>query len=361
MEPYFETLFRHKLLFLFLLIVIPTLGVGYAIDQRQIDFQSTGTVWAEKPAFLDTGQDWNQWSTPAENQAGNVQEFIQTNSFALDVLRQTDLSNQLGNAVLAQQTLTDFRKNIAIRSVGTHLLAISFTDPNPKVAQQVVTAVIDTFNTEVLANATSTGSVTIAFYQKQLDDVNAKLADTTAAIRGYLDAHPELGRPTGDTLNQMIASTSFAAQNPQFVNLVQQQGALQKQQQSYQSTIDQLTLSKDSAPIGAQQAFRVMDAPGLPTSPISSLKKFAMSIGLGFGAALGFVLAGTVLLTALDGTARSPRLAQRQLDIPAFAPLPLLRSRRAAFFRFRRRFRQREVRMLLALQARGVPALPPGR
>lgn len=361
MEPYIETLFRHKLLFLFLLIIIPTLGIGYAIDQRQIDFQSTGTVWAEKPAYLNTGQDWSQYMTPAENQAQNVQEFLQTNSFALDILRQTDLNSQLGTDVLAQQTLTAFRKNISVRAVGSHLLTISYTDTSPRVAQQVVTAIIDTFNKEVLANATSSGSVTIAFYQKQLDDVNAKLADTTAAIRAYLDAHPELGRPTGDTLNQMIASTSFAAQNPQFVNLVQQQGALQKQQQSYQSTIDQLTLSKDAAPIGTQQSFRVMDAPGLPTKPISSLKKFALSIGLGVGAALGFVIAGVVLLTVLDGTARSARTAQRLLGLPAFAPLPLLRSRRAAFFRFRRRFRQREVRMLLALQARGVPALPPGR
>jgi uncharacterized protein involved in exopolysaccharide biosynthesis len=359
MEPYIETLFRHKFLFLFLLILIPTLGVGYAIDQRQVLFQATATVWAEKPSFLDTGQDWNQWITPAQNQAGNVQEFVQTNSFALDVLRQTDLSSRLGNELLAQQTLIQFRRNLAVNAVGTHLIAIAYTDPNPKVAPQVVSAVISTFNKEVLANATSDGSVTIAFYQKQLDDVNAKLADTTAAIRAYLDAHPELGRPSSDRMNEMIASTTFAAQNPQFVSLVQQQGALQKQQQSYQDTIDQLTLSKDAAPIGTQQAFRVMDAPTLPTKPISNLRKFAAEIGLGFGAALGFIVAGTVLLTFLDGTLRSARLAPRQLGLDAYPALPLLRPKRAFFFR--RRFRQREVRTLLALQARGVAALPPGR
>jgi len=82
MERYFETLFRFKWLFLFVLVLVPSLGAGYAIDQRQVLYQSVGTVWADKPAYLDiASQDWNQWNTPAQNQASNVQEFLQTNRF----------------------------------------------------------------------------------------------------------------------------------------------------------------------------------------------------------------------------------------------------------------------------------------
>jgi len=34
MERYFETLFRFKWLFLFVLVLVPSLGADYPIDQR---------------------------------------------------------------------------------------------------------------------------------------------------------------------------------------------------------------------------------------------------------------------------------------------------------------------------------------
>lgn len=354
MERYVETFFRFKWVFLFILVLVPTLGVGYAIDQRQVLYQSTGTVWADKPAYLDIATtDWNIYISAAENQAGNVSEFLQTNSFALDVLGQTDLRSSLTTPALAQTTLTDLRKNVSIRPIGTHLIAISYSDTQPKVAQQVVQAIIDTFDKEVLSSATAQNSVALSFYQKKLQDATTKANDTTASLRAYLGAHPELLQgSTGSQaqVSQLVANAAFAAQHPDLVKLVQDQQADVKLEQQYQDQVNQIEFSQSSQSVGTAQSFRIMDAPTVPTQPVSSKKKMALEIGIAVGAALGFVTGGVVIFSLLDGTLRSASLASARLQLPVFVTVPLLQERRGLLKR--RRFSRRNVRRLLALEAR---------
>lgn len=354
MERYVETFFRFKWLFLFVLIVVPALGAGYAFDQQVVLYQSTGTVWTDKPAYLDIASpDWNQWDTPAQNQAGNVQEFLQTNSFALDVLRQTDLRVYLTTPLETDRTLALLRKYISVRPIGTHLLAISYSYMQPQVAQEVVQAIIDTFNKEVLSSADSQNSVALAFYQKKLADAKAQAVDATAALRSYLNAHPELTQ--GSTapqaqVSQLIANAAFSAQHPELVKLIQDQTAAAAEQTKFQNSVDQIEFSQSSATVGTAQSFRIMDAPVVPKVAQSSKRKLALQIGIAGGAALGFVVVGVIILTLLDTTLRSAKRAAERLQIPVYATVPLFKERRGWIRR--RRISRRNVRTLLALEAR---------
>lgn len=351
MERYVETFFRFKWLFLLVLIIVPALGIGYTFKERQVLYLSTGTVWAEKPAYLSVSSDWNQWNTPAENQVGNVQEFLQTDSFALDVLKQTALRSNLATAQEQLKTLDNLRKRVNVAPVGVHLLAVSYADPQPVVAQQVVQAIIATFNQEVLATATGTDSVTLAFYQKKLDDANVQAVNTIAALRTYLDAHPEIARSTTpQNVSSLIANATFEAQHPELVRLIQAQSSAASQQQELQKEVDQIQFNQSSQTVGTQQSFRTMDPPLAPTQPESTKRKMALQIGIATGAALGFVVVGLVILTLMDTTLRSPTVAASRLHLPIYASVPLLRERRSWFRR--RRVRRRNVRALLALQAR---------
>lgn len=351
MERYIETFFRFKWVFLFLLVLVPTLGVGYALDQQQKLYQAVGTVWTDKPAYLDTATTWNQYISPAQNQAGNVSEFLQSNTFALDVLKQTDLRSGLSSPLTAQATLATFRKQVSVAAVGTHLLAISYSDTDPKVAQQVVQVVITTFNAEVLSTSNSQGSVTLAFYQQKLSDAKLKVANATAALGTYLNAHPELQQvTTNQNVSQLIASANFEAQHPELVKLIQNQSTASKDEQDLQTKVDQIQFTQSSQTVGTEQSFRIMDAPALPDKPISNRKKLALQIGIALLAAVGFVVGGVVLLTILDSTIRSANEAAQRLHLPVFAAVPLMRERRELVRR--RRNRRRSVRALLALQAR---------
>lgn len=354
MERYVETFFRFKWVFLFVLVVVPLLGVGYAIDQRQVLYTSTGTVWAEKPAYLAiAAADWNQWGTPAQNQVGNVSEYLQTNSFALAVLRKTDLRTNLITPLATQQTLDLLRKYVSVRPIGTHLLAISYSDKQPQAAQQVVQAIIDTFNKEVLSSADVQNAAALAFYQKKLAAAQATANDATAALRSYLNAHPELTQGSAAPsaqVSQMIANASFAAQHPELVKLIQDQTAATAAQTNYQNQVDQIQFSQSSENVGTSQSFRIMDAPVLPKTAQSSKKKLALEIGAAGAAALGFVAGGVIVLTLLDSTLRSARVATARLDVPVFVAIPLLKERRPWFRR--RRVSRRNVRSLLALEAR---------
>lgn len=353
MERYVETFFRFKWLFLFVLLAVPLLGTFYAFKTQLVLYTSTGTVWAEKPAYLTIAStDWNQWDTPAQNQANNVQEFLQTNSFALDVLNQTDLRGSLTTPLATQITLATLRKNVSVRSVGTHLLAISYSDEQPKAAQQVVQAIIDTFNKEVLSSADSQNSVALAFYQKQLADATAQANDATAALRSYLNAHPELTNGSAGPpvpVSQLIANASLAAQHPELVKLIQDQTAATAQQTKLQDNVDQIEFSQSSAAVGTAQSFRIMDAPIVPTTAVTSKKKLLLPIGIAGLAALLFVAGGVIIMTLLDSTLRSARVASQRLPVPVFVAVPLLKERRNSLRR--RRYSRRSVRVLLALEA----------
>jgi uncharacterized protein involved in exopolysaccharide biosynthesis len=353
MERYVETFFRFKWLFLFVLVVVPLLGAFYAFESQLVLFTSTGTVWAEKPAYLTIAStDWSQWDTPAQNQANNVQEFLQTNSFALDVLNQTDLRANLTTPLATQVTLAKLRRSVSVSPVGTHLLAISYSDQQPRAAQQVVQAIIDTFNKEVLSSADSQNSVALAFYQKQLADATTQANDATAALRSYLTAHPELTNGSAGPpvqVSQLVANASFAAQNPELVKLIQDQTAAAAEQTKFQNSVDQIEFSQSSAAVGTAQSFRIMDAPVVPKTAQTSKKKLLVPIGISVVAALLFVGGGVILLTLLDSTLRTARVAGQRLAVPVFVAVPLLKERRSWFRR--RRYSRRSVRTLLALEA----------
>ena len=353
MERYVETFFRFKWLFLFVLVVVPLLGTFYAFESQLVLYTSTGTVWTEKPAYLTVAStDWTQWGTPAQNQASNVQEFLQTNSFALEVLNQTDLRADLTTPLATQLTLAKLRKYVSVNPVGTHLLAISYSDEQPRAAQQVVQAIIDSFNKEVLSSADSQNSVALAFYQKQLADATARANDATAALRSYLNAHPELTNGSAGPpvqVSQLIANASLAAQHPELVKLIQDQTDAGAEQAKFQDSVDQIEFSQSSATVGTAQSFRIMDAPVVPKTALTSKKKLLLPIGIAGLAALLFVVGGVIIMTLLDSTLRSARVASQRLPVPVFVAVPLLRERRSWFRR--RRYSRRSVRALLALEA----------
>lgn len=351
MERYFETFFRFKWPFLLLLVSIPILGAGFAIKQQQVLYQATGTVWTDKPAFLSTATTWDQYISPAQNQADNVNEYLQSNSFALDVLRQTDLRAHLTSPSQTQTTLTDFRKQVSVTAVGSHLLAIRYSNESPKIAQQVVQVIISTFNKEVLSTSTSQSSATLAFYQKQLGDATVKTAEATAALGAYLNAHPDIQKGTAkQDVSQLVASANFAAQHPELVKLIQGQDAATKAEQQLQSQVDQIRFTQSSQTVGTEQSFRVMDPPTVPSKPASNKRKIALELGIAVLIAVGFVVGGVVLFTVLDTTLRTTNDVARRLHLPACGGIPMMKERHGLV---RRGFvSRRSVRALMALQSR---------
>src|SRR5579859_4344121 len=198
LERYVETFFRHKWVLLFILFLVPTLGIGYAFDQKTTLYDAGATVWTQKPAFLSILGDWSQYQTPAQIQAANVHELLQTQYFDNEVISSTDLRFRMTTPQSRVAVIDHLRKKTVIEPVGTHILSIKYPDEDPKVGVQVVQAIIQAFNKEILDNLNSQGTVALGFFQKQLAQATTKQSDATAALSAYINAHPELSTYSSD-------------------------------------------------------------------------------------------------------------------------------------------------------------------
>ncbi|MCL4509152.1 MAG: hypothetical protein M1296_06470 [Chloroflexi bacterium] len=358
MERYIEAIFRHKLLFFCLLVLVPAAGVVYAFKNESRLYQSTATVWAEKPPYLSTIGDWNQWISAAQNQQSNVQEFLQTDSFDVAVLSQTDLRGYLSNPLVRQQLILDIRRYATVTTSGQNLVTISFSSPNARVSSQVVKAIIEQFNKDILAQSSAQGSAALAFYEQQLAQANKRLADATATLRSYFEAHPALINTSLDKADTLLSNAAFTAQYPEVIKLIQARDTADKEQQSLQSQVNQIKFSESSNAIGQGQAFRIMDEPNIPLHPVVQRRELIIPIAL--SAAASITLAGIALVAFafFDHAIYSASVAAQELQLPVFGTLPYVPARRRLFPR--RRIVRRDIRTVLSMEvAASSRQLPP--
>ncbi len=353
MERYIETFFRYKWLLLFILVLLPTLGTGYALDKRQVLYQATATVWAEQPPYLTVTADWNQYISPAQNEASAVQEYLQTDVFDVKVLEETPYRDQLLSPVQQLTVISNLRKYASILPVSEHLVIVGYSDPNPQVAVQVVDAIIKNFNSQMLSTLHNEGAVALTFYQQQLAQAEANLATDTAQLKAYFDAHPELGNlpQTQAKMLALIADARFQTQYPQAIKMINTQQEAMKHVHDLQSQIQQIQFQQSSSIIGQPQMFRIMDPAAPPLKPLGTLKWMALRIGLSALAGIVLTSLGLIIFTLLDPTVRSTSMIVQAFPVSAVAVTPRLRIRRALFFLFRRKYRCRDISTLLALEA----------
>lgn len=353
MERYLETLFRFAWLFLLMLVATSASGAAYVVSQRTALYQTRATVWADRPAYLTTLSEWNQWASAAANEASSINELLQTQSFDVQVLQRTSYRDRLKTDDGQQKAIKNLKRRVSVFASSDHVVNVVANDEQPNVAIELATAIIDASNQEMLKQANSSSTLALDFYQKQLDAANVKLTDATTALQSYLNAHPELtaplpGRPE-TLLSSAVGDSAFAARYPELVKLSQQRDSAEKDAQSLQTQVLQIRFAQSSYSTSSNQSFRVMDPPGAPALLIDSKKGLATKLAIVALPGLALMLGALVLLTLLDTTLRSDRGAAQRLQLPVLSTLPYIRERRGLFRRSR--LRQRSVSSLLVLDA----------
>ncbi|MCL4541343.1 MAG: hypothetical protein M1396_03240, partial [Chloroflexi bacterium] len=309
--------------------------------------------WAEQPPYLTVTGNWNQYISPAQNEAAAVQEYLQTDVFDAKVLGETPYRDQLLSPVLQLKVLNDLRRYASILPVSEHLVTVGYSDPNPQVAVQVVNAIIKNFNAQMLTTLHDEGTVALTFYQQQLAQAEANLASDTAQLKAYFDAHPELGTLPQSQVKMLalVADARFQAQYPQAIKMISAQQDAMKRVQNLKTQVQQIQFQQSSSVTGQPQMFRIMDPAAPPLQPLGTLKWMAMRVGLSAIAGVVLALLGLIIFTLLDPTVRSTSMIIQTFPTPAVAAAPRLRIRRGLLFLFKRKYRCRDIYTLLALEA----------
>jgi len=292
-----ETIFRRPMRLLLLIVTLPLISFAIAYIQPR-SYQASADLWALRRFSIigANGPDIDLGAAPADTQATTLTELLQIRVFALAVAKATDLPSTFDSNIQSDpQSLDDALVNaiqaVQVQSLGANLFTITYVNNNPKLAQEVVAAVIQIYGSQSLGFATFGGERLLEYYQAQLVKAEQDANAAAAAEAQYLATHPALA----DAILHSDAAHG-AAIDPHFAPLYSRTQQAQTAVQGIQDSITNLNQSISMQGSSANDLFRVLDPPVVPLRPLSRQKVLFIGGGTGLGIAL---LACTLYLAFL--------------------------------------------------------------
>jgi len=318
-----EIFFRRPMSLLILIVTLPSISSAIAYNQPR-SYQASADLWALRSYSIisATGLDFNPGAAPADTQAATLSELLQIRVFAVAVAKATYLPSTFNSNVRSDpQSLADALVNsihgVQVQSLGANLFTITYINNDPRLAQEVVAAVIQTYGSQSQGLATFEGERLLEAYQTQLVNAKQEVDAAAAAEAQYLAAHPALA-------DAVLHSdpTHGASIDPHFALLYLRAQQAQAAVQSIQSSITSLNQSISLQGSSADDLFRVLDPPAV--QHVSRTKQLLIGGGTGLGIA---ILASTLYLAFLVRRNRgvyTPLELQKVTTYPVAMELPHL-------------------------------------
>jgi hypothetical protein len=290
-----EAIFRYPLQLLVLLVILPVFGVGLEYYKVPRTYESSASVWALQRYFVvgATGPESDLTSTPAETQSIALNELLQTRAFSLAVVKGINLGPSLGLSEsvmnnprqLEDAEYSDISAHVVASPSAYNLYNITYSNRDPKIAQQVVISVIANFGLQSLGLSVAEGQNLLSSYKTQLASAQKDLNNAVTIETKYVVNHP----------NVKLAS------DPQYALLDTERVQALANVQSIQNIINSIQQSIINAQgTGTSTLFQVIDEPLIPDRPLSRTKDFLLGGGAGLGIALLSYLIFLIILVRRD-------------------------------------------------------------
>ena len=317
-----EAIFRHFILLLLMLIVPTAIGAGVAYVLPR-SYQSSASLWALKRYEIigATGAESNLQATPADTQAEALTELLQSRSFDTAVAQSTDLVSTLkltaqersDPQLLGDALILNISKYVIVQSKGYNLYEVSYTNPDPRVAAQVVTAVITEFHLQGQGFSIVEGQRLLQGYQGQLTQAQTDANNAAKDETSYLAAHPDIMKNGTSPLN-----------DPQYALLDSKRVQAQSTLESIQSTIATLNQEIATQSTGGDTFFKILD-PAVQPDVATSRSKILLTAA-GAGAAIGLLVCilYTLILVRRDRSLYTALDVQKMTSFPVLMQVPQL-------------------------------------
>lgn len=297
-----ETFFRHKLVVLAPILLIPGIVVPVAFITAPVYVEAVASVWAGTSPVPESNQnDSTRYLTPAQVQIDKLSAMLRTRWMRDAIASRTSVAPLAGTQPGEERLQTMVEKDLTITSSGNGLLLLRFRSPTAQLSQQFLQAVIDTYKDKSASDRAGAADVATSFYQGQLQDAQSALDKANADLKRYLSAHPEYTSSAAGGAGAVpvtIADTTLSGMqhNVQYN---------QKAVADAKAAVQQAQLNAAAAMDSDDATFQVIDAPVAASKPTRDMKTLillpvaAIVLGLGLSAML------LVLLVSGDRTAYS--------------------------------------------------------
>jgi capsular polysaccharide biosynthesis protein len=316
MAKYVEILFRHRLRFLILLVVLPAelaLACVFLFPHQT----GTASLWVDTPAYITVSQGasgWNSYLTPAQNTVDSLDQLRSTDSFFRKLRGSLDASKTFESISERDSVLSTVTTDTLITATGSHLVVLTYTCPHQPICTNVLTATVQIYHQWLLDRETAQADVAITFYTGQVADAQKKLESDENALTDYVNAHPSV-KATDATLN------------PEFGQLISTVDGDKSSAAALQQKLDDTKLSKAAIQQLDGTVFKVVDPARTVGGRLNNLPKKQMTIaGI---AALALAAAVLLIMVWSDRSTREPKDIEGRVRIPVVVTIPDLALMRA--------------------------------
>ncbi len=309
MAKYVETLFRHRLRFVILIVLLPAELAAACIFLFPHQTVSS-SLWVDTPAYISISpsvQGWDQYLTPAQNTVDAINQLRSTDAFAASLSSQLTANNAFRSTAERDSLLSTLATDMTITANGSHLVVLSYTCPREPLCSDVVSATEDIYHQWVTDQQTAQAKVAIDFYTGQLADAEAKLKTDESALSSYLAAHPNV-------------KATDAPLIPEFDALVRNVNDDQLQVAALQQKLDDTRLTDAAVGQTDNTVLKVIDPPKAVGGRLNSLPKKQMIFAAIGGLAVALVV--LMFMAWTDRTARDPREIESLIKRPVIVTIP---------------------------------------
>jgi uncharacterized protein involved in exopolysaccharide biosynthesis len=241
-----------------------------------------------------------------------VNELVLTEAFIRSVIQKTDLeANMADGPDVVQKIIDGFRTQLSVTAVGDSIIEITVKNTDPKLAQQLAAAVIESYSFWKLNGDRQESAVAQAFFAGVIPGYQADLQKVRDELETFLKQHPVQLRGERPAEEQVEIDRLQSAVESSAKRV---EGALEKEESA--------RLSQTQAESSVRQDYLLIDAPTVPTKPETSLKERitgpAIFAIIGLMLTLGGVIGGALL----DRSFRFPVDVRSSLDLPVLALVP---------------------------------------
>jgi len=311
---FLEAFFRHKLLVLLPPVLIPLIVGPYALVTAPIYYESWAGIWVDKPQYL-AYSDFSPYSSPASQQSNRLLEVMRTRSFITDIAKRTSLAPLVGNSRGEERINSIIGTGFTMIPNGDHLLVLHFKSDTPRLAFDMLNAIIDTFRENAATDRVNQASLAISFYQGRLQTAQEELKNTTTSVRQYTAANPNLASLNLDRAGSSEFLLPPQVSDPQLADMMGKLKSDQAQVEALRAALETAQFDASAGLEGQELGFQTIDPPQLPTGPTRALRRQLVYPIAGLVAGMALSLVILVLFVAADRSVRS------ESDLPEGARL----------------------------------------
>lgn len=315
MAKYVELLFRFKVRFVILLVLLPAM-TGAAIVVFFPTYKATSNLWVDYPSYLGarfTPIGWNQYLTPAQNESDILGQLLRTDSFVTTLGDRLVTSGTVADGAERRQVVIAVATNLKVTASGSHLLELSMTCDKRAICTRVLSETIQLYREQSSQLQQDQVDVGIAFLSQQLKEAQASSVTAGDALQTYIAQHPG-----------MKPDAASAAADPQLARLIAESDSQRLNVATIESNLAQALGIQEWSQRLLETGPKVIDSPHISKGGLmgdgSSLKRGGMGglvwlvIGLGYLFVLGW----------LDKSTRDPKELENRLKVLVVATIPAL-------------------------------------